>query len=470
MSINHRLLLFFGFVALCLAPFAVAAQSADSGCDVSQYPYIVKDSNCLKFDTASASMRSFFQKWYDVDKHQHGRISIMHIGGSHVQAGTMTHRIRMNLLKSTPAADRGMIFPYSAAAKCNNPADYRVSCKEKVQLTRNVFKAPQKELGLCGIAVTAADSLAVIKIWNNEHSVDWQTNRIILFGYSPEQVLPLLQIAGREVYPSYVDSASHRFVFNLHAAVDSFAILLPCDSAQSFTLNGIYLGNQQSGLSYHSIGVNGAAVPDYLKCRYFVSDLKVVHPDAVVFGIGINDAAGPDFDTALFFRNYMRLCDSIRTVSPDCAFIFITNNDSFKRVKKGRYAVNRNGALAREVFYRLARATGGAVWDQFEIMGGLGSMDKWRIDKLAQNDRVHFTRAGYLLVGDLFSEALLKAYSQFKPDNSSPCFSEKPVKTPQRVKPIRKGSNLPTPPEYTQPESINPSNSESSLNAPYVSF
>ena len=35
-------------------------------------------------------------------------------------------------------------------------------------------------------------------------------------------------------------------------------------------------------------------------------------------------------------------------------------------------------------------------------------MDQWRINKLARPDRVHFTSAGYQLIGNLFSEALLK--------------------------------------------------------------
>ena len=365
--------------------------------------------NALKFDTASTKMNAFFDKWHSLQSSGRGRISIMHIGGSHVQAGTLSHTIRKNLIAQGGVSDRGLIFPYSAAAKCNNPADYRISCKEKMQLTRNVYKEPQKELGLCGIAVTAADTHSVIRVWNNDSSVDWHTDRIILLGYSPEGVVPLLQIDDREVWPSYVDNDSRRFVFNLHSEVDSFAVVLPCDSTHTFTLTGIYLGNKKPGVSFSSIGVNGAAVPDYLKCPYLANDLKLLRPDLVIFGIGINDAAAKDFDTAAFRQNYLALCDSIRKVSPDCAFIFITNNDSFKRIKKGRYQVNRNGLLAREVFYRLAHDTDGAVWDQFEIMGALGSMDKWRLDKLAQYDRVHFTRAGYELLGSLFSQAFFDA-------------------------------------------------------------
>ena len=186
------------------------------------------------------------------------------------------------------------------------------------------------------------------------------------------------------------------------------AVRLPCKEGEQFTLTGLYLGNRRAGISYHSIGVNGAAVPDYLRCRDFVRDLRLLHPDLVIFGIGINDASGPNFDTAVFRQNYLQLIDSIRTVNPDCAFIFVTNNDSFRKVSRRKYNVNLNGPLAREVFYRLAEETGGAVWDQFEVMGGLKSMDLWRQAKLAQTDRVHFTANGYRLVGNLLADALLK--------------------------------------------------------------
>ena len=188
--------------------------------------------------------------------------------------------------------------------------------------------------------------------------------------------------------------------------------MLPCAPGEDFTVTGIYLGNRRSGITYHSIGVNGAALPDYLdKCPHFTQDLRLLRPDLVVFGIGINDASGTNFDTAQFRLNYLRLVDSIRSVNPDCAFLFITNNDSFRKVRRRTYNVNRNGLLAREVFYRLAEETGGVLWDQFEVMGGLKSMDQWRLAKLAQRDRVHFTRAGYELVADLLTNAIFESYN-----------------------------------------------------------
>lgn len=391
--------------------------------DLPQHSFVRYTANKLHVSDTSSSMGLFFRKWQRMTKTRQGNINIVHIGGSHVQAGTMSNTIRTNLMHAYPGfvAGRGMIFPYSAAAKCNNPRDYIVHCPQKVALTRNIYKEHTYPLGLCGIAITAADTLTEVQIALNEPSVNYSTDRIVLLGHSDDHVVPFLSIAGRTVYPSYIAQSTDRYVFNLSAPTDSFAVLLPCGHGQKFTLTGILLDNRRPGFTFHSIGVNGASVPDYLRCQNFTRDLRMLHPDLVVFGIGINDASGSDFDTAAFRANYLALVDSIRSINPDCAFLFITNNDSYRRVKRGRkkrshYEVNRNGLLARDVFYRLANDTHGAVWDQFEVMGGLKSMDKWYKAKLAQRDRVHFTAAGYQLIGNLFTNALFDAYNQYTGD------------------------------------------------------
>lgn len=408
-----------------------ASLRAQAPIEVPQYDFIRYQKNILHYDTSSVAMQRFFHKWEQMAANPRVNMNIVHIGGSHVQAGTFTNRVRTNLLAAYPkkVGSRGILFPYSAAAKCNNPADYKVHCVEKVGLTRCVYKEPQHNMGLCGIAITASDTTTVVQIALNEPNYDYRTSKVTLLGESPDGVIPRLNTDNHEIFPSYVDPLTHRYVFNLSSTTDSFDIVLPCHAGQSFTLTGVCLGSKFGGITYHSIGVNGAAVPDYLKCQYLTQDIKLAKPDLVIFGIGINDASGPNFDTAQFRSNYLQLIDSIRSEAPNCAFIFVTNNDSYRRVKKG-YAVNTNGEQARDVFYRLAKDVDGAVWDQFEVMGGLKSMEKWRVNHLAQKDKVHFTRAGYELVGDLFTNALfaeLRAHASNVPEATDNTKSAKQI-------------------------------------------
>ena len=402
-------------ILLALALFAMLPSFLHAQ-ESQYYNFIKYSANVLHYDSTSTSMNRLFDRWEQIQKTHHGNLNIVHIGSSHVQAGSLTNTVRCNILADNPdlVGPRGMLFPYSAAARCNNPADYRVHCPQKMILTRNVYKEHTYPLGLCGIAVTASDTITEIAIKLNEPSVDYATNRIVLLGHSNNGVVPRLRIDAREIYPSYIDNNTDRYLFNLGQAVDTFCIVLPCREGDQFTVSGILLDNRKPGFSYHSIGVNGAALADYLRCENFVRDLRLLHPDVVVFGIGINDAAAPTFDTAVFRQSYLQLVDSIRSVNPDCAFIFITNNDSFFKVSRRRYRVNTNGPLAREVFYRLADDTDGAVWDQFEVMGGLKSMERWQKAGLAQKDRVHFTTAGYQLVGTLFYQALDNALKKHR--------------------------------------------------------
>jgi len=411
------------------------------------YSFIAYDSNRLVIPGDSSRMKAFAEKWYRVLQSGRGHVSIMQIGASHVQGGTFPHQIRRNLLLSAsssitrgaasdsifPISDRGMLFPYSAAVKCNNPFDYKVSRSHPLTLTRNVYKEPLERLGLCGIAVTASDSTAVIGISMNEPDLSFPVHTILILGESPAGVTPQvkhLTPAGDTVALKLLnsDKSKRSFTFQSDIAIDSFLIVLPCKEGETFALTGVYLAaskgelsregilpRPQHGITYHSIGVNGASVSDYLtKCPYLTTDLKLLKPDLVIFGIGINDAAGPNFDSAVFARRYLELVDSIRTVNPECAFIFITNNDSYKRVKR-KYVVNNNGALAHDAFYRVAKQCGGAVWDQFTIMGGLKSMDRWCANELAQRDHIHFNRKGYQLLADLFSNALLSTIQSMKP-------------------------------------------------------
>lgn len=380
-----------------------------------EHEFVRYDLNHLYIAPDSTLMEGCFDKWIATAKSGQGHVNIVHLGSSHVQGGTLSNRIRRNLLANYPflVSDRGMIFPYSAAAKCNNPPDYKVHCPQKMLLTRNVYIEYPHPLGLCGISVAGSDSLSYIDIVLCDRGVDYATNRVVIFGESNQGVVPVIRLDDRDIAPHSIDSLLRRYEFRLDRPTDSFRILLPCKEGESFTLTGVYVGNGKPGFSFHSIGVNGASLMNYLRCEYFVRDLQMIRPDMLIFGIGVNDAAGPNFDTVVFRQQYQRLIDSVRSVNPLCAFVFITNNDTYRRVKKS-YAVNPNGALARDVFYRLADANGGAVWDQFEVMGGLRSMDKWRTSHLAQNDRVHFTRVGYELIGDLFSNAVFEAVNNYE--------------------------------------------------------
>ena len=63
--------------------------------------------------------------------------------------------------------------------------------------------------------------------------------------------------------------------------------------------------------------------------------------------------------------------------------------------------------------YELAKKHNGAVWDMFQVMGGLKSANIWMARGLLKRDRIHFTREGYNLIGDLLFNAIMEAYENY---------------------------------------------------------
>lgn len=345
------------------------------------------------------------------------QMNVVHIGGSHVQADIISNRIRRNLndISNKPYSSRGIIFPYSVA-KTNNPSNYKVTYNGVWTASRNVIEGYVDTLGVTGIAVTTNDVSAEISIDLNPSDTIayWQFNRLRVLGYaSSPAVFPVLKLRDSLCLEPEFDEFTSSYLFRMDDNYETFTIAFRQNDSipHSFTLTGIIPENDVPGLVYHAIGVNGADVPDYLSCKNFERDLSLIKPDAMVFAIGINDTFDKDYSDSAFMAHYDSLIYKIKNVAPDCFFIFITNNDSFKKIKNGKktlYRVNENGDNAREVFRALAEKHNGAVWDLFAIMGGLESMVKWEQEELAKKDKIHFTNKGYALLGDLFFNALMR--------------------------------------------------------------
>ena len=377
----------------------------------STFAFIRFNDDTLCWGKDSMPLVRFYEKLDRVIRTRRGNVHIMHIGGSHVQAGTMSHRIRKHVLAEYGGepADRGLIFPYSAANACNNPRDYCITRSDVFSLIRNVYKEYPSPLGMSGISVYCTQSTHSIKFRMNEPDYDFATDTLVLFGRSNGMYIdPVLKYDTIWRFPDEADLDNERYYFYLDRPLQEFTFYFPCGAADTFFVNGVWLKNGKPGVTFTSIGVNGAAVPSYLRCKNFTRDMKAFPPDLVIFGIGVNDAFGNDFDSTAFKNNYLQLIARIREANPDCAFIFLSNNDTWKKVRRGRYAVNNTGPEVSDVMHRLANLTGGACWDQFEVMGGLGSMAKWQAKGLAQKDRVHFTVNGYNLIGDLFWHAFVQ--------------------------------------------------------------
>lgn len=368
-------------------------------------------------------------------------VNVLHIGGSHVQAGDFSGRMRENFTRwgETTIGQRGMIFPFKVL-KSNGPWNYYVTYSGEWNISRNVSQAPDAALGLSGAAAIARDAYDTIS-FDFRDDRRWAFSQIRVIGTpSDSSVNPIIICGTDTLHCSFLEEKTESYIFDLDEEKTTFSLafegLKPVvkkpmakskkktktkakkeppvllDTIPHFTLRGILPISERDGLTYSESGVNGAAVPSWLRCSKFEQDLSLLPPDLVVFGIGINDANVPekDFLPEEFKENYRTLIKRIRSVSPRCSFIFITNNDCYLSLPRVRKKFNPNTKIIHQAFLDLAKEYSCPVFDVYSIMGGYKSSEKWLKEGLMKKDHIHFTRDGYYLLGDLLYNAIVEDY------------------------------------------------------------
>ena len=376
-----------------------------AGARVPHYPFVRADLNVVEKPAGASPSYDLFLRKLDTLILTGGvDLRVLHVGGSHVQGGTWSDRLRRDFLSLRYGADggRGLVFPFSAAGT-NTPASYSSSYSGNWE-SATCLKPHDVTLGLTGMAVTARDTSArvVIDLLPRESHMLQQRytfDRVDVLGEGSLEPVLLLNkkdtlrgVNGHFVLPYYTDWVQLGFT-----------------GSGEFTLRGLYLDKSNQGFSLMEAGVNGASTAAWLRCDLWEQDLRRVMPDLVIFSIGINDIQGADFDTRRFKEHYRELIKAVRRVNPYCAILFSGINDSWRRRD-----VNSNTAAAEQAFRDLAKECTGVFWDWYRVMGGYGSIARWQEAGLAQADKVHLTPAGYKLVADLMFDAILDSYSKSK--------------------------------------------------------
>jgi len=397
-------------------------------CSLPYYDCLRYDRTGLQFPAGREAQDLFYEKLDSLLLFHSRGINLWHVGGSHVQADFFSHRMRSNLTDMQPGniGVRGILFPFGMA-NTNWNHNYRMEYTGEWTAGRNVQRDASFNFGISGIAASTTDSVASLTlVLNVGMTPTWQFSRLRLMGYaSSDTVCPYTvneHEGVRDTLYACADTLCGGWLLPFETLRDSAKVCFRIPRGEQFVLTGLIPENDLVGVNYYSSGINGAAVPTWLRCSSLQRDLQLVRPDLVIFAIGVNDAAVPygDFDAAAFKEGYRRLIRMVENVSPDCAYIFITNNDTYRRVSRRVKKPNRNAALVQRAFFDLAEEYGGAVWDVFDFMGGLDSSPRWRDAGLMASDLIHFTRTGYELLGDLLYNALIDDYMSVTPSENVP--------------------------------------------------
>lgn len=403
---------FATFILLIAINTSAQVTAPDYPHDVPLPKFVDLQANKIEFFGDSSAFVPVFRSLTDYLIKGEGQLSVVHFGGSHLQADVYTQefRLKMNQYFGNIVSSRGLVFPYSIA-KTNNPLPYTSKYTGNWETARNVEKKKHFPMGVLGITAFTNDSISSFRIYNKRTQPTLHFNIARIFydkdsiGY---QIVPIKKSLDFTIVNDTINGI-YTITYNSFQDTLSIKIIRTDTIFNHFTLYGISLETKHPHLVYNTIGINGASIPSFLRCQYFTPQLKAIHPDLAVMSIGTNDAYGKNFDPMIFYHHLDTLIHQYWQANPNMAIILTVPNDDYYH----RRYPNKNTAKQEKVIYDLAKKYNLAVWNLYKIMGGFNSSQKWYQMKLMRRDRIHFTRKGYELKGDLFFSAFLKAWENF---------------------------------------------------------
>ena len=363
----------------------------------------------LYFSKDSSQFMNFYKKIDDLKNGKRKKVTVIHFGGSHIQAGFWTE-VLMDGFQSLGNFDGGgaFIFPFKIV-KTNSPHFFNSFTTGKWVRKRSVLaKEMCDNLGLAGIAGITNDSASAFgfNLLKNNHHQTFNSLRVYhnfnsSFEFSLANQTELKYVRNEFKKESYTE-----FIFESFIDSVNFNLVRKDTISKDFMLRGFSTESTKPGFYYAGIGVNGASTSSYLRCQNFVNELENIPPDLVIFSLGVNDTHSKGFTKEEFMTNYDSLITLVKSISPDCAILFSTVTDNYMT----RRTANKRPIQAEAAMFELMEKHHAAVYDLYAVMGGYKSIYKWYKAGLAAKDKVHFNGKGYTIIANLMFDAIYRSY------------------------------------------------------------
>lgn len=406
------------FIVLFIT-FNIACQlkSNDSSYIVNQLRYS-KDLSFLDIKTNEIEfydlnvIKPFFEK---LKMSQEKKVTILHFGDSHIQYDQAPGIVRENFQKIFGYSGRGFVFPY-AAAGTHAAYDYKTKMIGSWKNSKNINKDIRHPLGLSGVTIKTTDSTAgfQIQFYSAKEELK-KVDLITLFLKTSDSSYQLkYRISETEPWTNVLITPvlNNKIELKLTEKFSTFIQfqVIKTDSTQrEFEFYGMQLSTTSNkGVSYNSVGINGASLLSFLKQDLFEEQVKQVNPDLIILDYGTNDLAGGKFDSTYFINNLTKSIQRIKEVLPTTCIIIPTVQDFTINGKNISATAEYAGFLRR-----FAEKNNIVFYDYFAISGGKRSMKKWLSNGIAKSDQIHLTQQGYILKGELYGNAILTSYARY---------------------------------------------------------
>jgi len=169
-----------------------------------------------------------------------------------------------------------------------------------------------------------------------------------------------------------------------------------------------------TGITWETMGINGAQAGIVNKWDDSLFDALIASraPALVILAYGTNEALSPKFSPDEYREAFRAMIRKVRKASPVAGILVVGPPDCYLRRRRSLGPFPWLDQVI-EIQRRVAIQEGCAFWDWRQRMGGVGSKQQWVLSGYAQADYVHFTGAGYDLLGKALFSDLMFQYDTF---------------------------------------------------------
>lgn len=365
-------------------------------------PLVETGKNKIQFSTSLSNFKAAIKA---LQKKKRKLVTIIHIGDSHIQSDFFSGKLRAELQHKYGNAGRGLIFPYKEAGS-SQPENYIFDTTGSWEGKSSMKKYLFSQWGLSGYTLQTSEEKATLAFKTTFRHPEKITSIKVLHPKKSKKDFNLLVKVGNKIVKKSKKEEKNytEYKFKKPANEILFTLQKTNEEQNQFLLQGLILESNNSGIIYHSAGVNGANIETFLRCADFQDQIAALKPDLFIISLGTNDALVPNFNAELFKVNCKLLIQQIKTVAPNASLLFTSPNVSYNFEKK----MNKNLDILSETLQALAANKNAAFWDFYAISGKKENTEQWHTEGLLKNDYIHLTSKGYKLQADLLENALYK--------------------------------------------------------------
>lgn len=469
--------LLIGFTLLGSCPLHGQNLSAN----ISNLPVSVPDNSWAHLSEGNIAilhreaLDSFFNQLKDLYFNKSGRLNIVHIGDSHIQAGFLTQQVRDSLQHIFGNAGLGFTFPYRLA-KTNGIKTVQYHSSTPWDAAGNVAAKDPRTIGLSGFSFTTDTKNFGLRLDIQDEKYFF--NRLKIF--TPDQQ-PLFRLAQTDktipltqqfsTYKTHLIKSGEALSIIAQKYKVSMAKIKAANGLRSDLIRAgaklkipvrtekpqpieeadfnILPLNEEAEQGYYSFNSTQPLQSVWLLpnpgtySRYALNGIFLENdtPGIIYSGIGVNGARFSDYNkTPLFFNQ-------LQALHPDLIIVSLGTNEAHGHISEDRYLENLsefihnlqeilpgvsvllttpppmldkrrspNTFVAKytDKIMDFANSHPIAVWDLYQATGSNTAIRSNFNKGLFYRDFIHLTEKGYMHTGKLFTEALLEAFYRFQ--------------------------------------------------------